>query len=107
MWLPLLLVAFPALLIPACVALPTLSGPRRATFVDLANFKCPVMGGVAKPAIFTVHHGMKVHFCCSGCDAKFRADPDHYLRVLRTDPDVAKKVDEAEVAWAARTGIQR
>lgn len=69
--------------------------------IDIGNATCPVMGGKSKPAVFTLYHGMKVHFCCAGCDKKFQADPAGYLAKMRTDPAVAKKIDEAEAAWSA------
>lgn len=75
-----------------------------AALVDLSNANCPVMGGTAKASVFGVYHGMKVRFCCPGCDAKFQADPARYLTVLRADPDVAKRIDDAEAAWNARGG---
>ena len=43
---------------------------------------CPVMGGVIDKNIFTVYKGKKVYFCCAGCDAKFKADPEKYLSKL-------------------------
>ncbi len=69
--------------------------------IDIGNPSCPVMGGKAKDAVFTLYHGMKVHFCCGGCDRKFQADPATYLAKMRSDPAVAKKIDKAEAAWAA------
>jgi YHS domain-containing protein len=59
------------------------------------------MGGAAKDAVFIVHHGKKVHFCCPGCDSKFKAEPDRYLRAMRADPEMARRIDTAEAAWAA------
>lgn len=73
-----------------------------AELVDLSNANCPVMGGPAKASVFAVYHGMKVRFCCPGCDAKFKADPVRYLAVLCADPDVAKRIDHAEAAWTTR-----
>ncbi len=75
--------------------------PANAGPIDIGNASCPVMGGKSKPAVFTLYHGMKVHFCCAGCDKKFQADPTGYLAKLRADPAVAKKIDEAEAAWSA------
>ncbi len=74
---------------------------KPAGVVDLGNATCPVMGGKAKDAVSTEYHGMRVHFCCGGCDRKFHADPAGYLAKMRSDAAVAKKIDQAEKAWAA------
>jgi YHS domain-containing protein len=70
--------------------------PTASQVVDLANATCPVMGGKAKENVVTTYHGMKVHFCCPGCDRRFQADPQKYLQVLRKDPRVAPLIDRAE-----------
>jgi Cu+-exporting ATPase len=44
--------------------------------------KCPVMGGVVNPDVFVEHKGQQVHFCCKGCDTKFKADADKYMKKL-------------------------
>jgi Cu(I)/Ag(I) efflux system membrane fusion protein len=43
---------------------------------------CPVMGGAIDPAVFVEYDGMRVYFCCKGCDQKFREDPEKYLTKL-------------------------
>jgi len=41
--------------------------------------KCPVMGEEIDPKAFTTTgDGMKVYFCCKGCDKKFNANPAKY-----------------------------
>ncbi len=70
--------------------------------LDLSNAKCPVMGGDTKPALFAEYHGMKVHFCCGMCNAKFLADPTSYLGQMKAaSPAMAQKIEAAEAAWAA------
>jgi len=51
-------------------------------FPQSAQVRCPVMGGVVNPEVFVEHEGQRVHFCCKGCDAKFKADPNTYLKKL-------------------------
>ena len=44
---------------------------------------CPIMeGNPINKAIFTEYKGKKVYFCCAGCDAKFKADPEKYIAKL-------------------------
>lgn len=44
---------------------------------------CPVMdGNPINKQYFTEYQGKKVYFCCPGCDAKFKADPEKYLAKL-------------------------
>jgi YHS domain-containing protein len=45
--------------------------------------RCPVMGGKISPTVFTdLPTGERVFFCCRGCDRKFLADPDKYVKNL-------------------------
>ena len=48
----------------------------------LEQTSCPVMGGKINKAIYTEYKDKKVYFCCSGCVAKFKEDPEKYLAKL-------------------------
>ena len=43
---------------------------------------CPVMGGAINKKVFTEYEGKKVYFCCAGCIAKFKAEPEKYIAKL-------------------------
>lgn len=44
---------------------------------------CPVMAGnPIDKSIFVEHEGKKVYFCCQGCVATFKADPEKYMAKL-------------------------
>ena len=43
---------------------------------------CPVMGGPINKNIFTEYKGKKVYFCCTGCEEKFKANPEQYIAKL-------------------------
>ncbi len=45
--------------------------------------KCPVMGGDIDRAVFVDHEGLRIHFCCAGCDATFRKNPAAYIAKMR------------------------
>ena len=44
---------------------------------------CPVMGKPVLKHVFTDHDGMRIYFCCPPCIAKFKADPEGYLKKMR------------------------
>jgi Cu+-exporting ATPase len=44
--------------------------------------KCPVMGGTVNRELSVEHDGHKVYFCCKGCEPKFKAAPEKYLKKL-------------------------
>jgi hypothetical protein len=56
------------------------------TLVDLANTKCPVKGGDVDGKSFGEWSGLRVNYCCEGCDEKFQAN-------------AAKLLDAAKIAW--------
>jgi len=60
--------------------------------LDLKNAKCPVMGGDAKADVYTDYEGLRIHFCCPGCDKTFLKSPKKYLAKLGiTDIDEYKR----------------
>ena len=88
---------------PATAAAPPAPAtPAAPALVDLGNAMCPVMPEMAaKPTVFVDYHGMRVHFCCRMCPAKFNANPEGYLNSMRSDPPMRKRIDDAQAAWAA------
>lgn len=58
-----------------------LKKPGEATVGDTST--CPVSGEeftITASSPKAEHAGKTYYFCCSGCDAKFKADPDKYLK---------------------------
>jgi len=43
---------------------------------------CPIMGQPINKAVFVEHEGKKVYFCCKGCEDKFKANPELYVKDL-------------------------
>ena len=41
---------------------------------------CPVMGGEINREVYTDYKGKRVYFCCEMCVAKFKNDPESYLK---------------------------
>ena len=44
---------------------------------------CPVMGGEINKEVFTDYNGMRIYFCCAGCDGEFNVDPEKYIAQMR------------------------
>src|SRR4030042_3401508 len=64
---------------PEAVVAKTAAGGASVTEQTL----CPVMdGNKIDKNIFVEYQGKKVYFCCSGCKAKFLAEPEKYLAKL-------------------------
>ena len=49
---------------------------------DKAQTTCPVMGGKIVKTVYADHDGKRVHFCCAGCDATFKKDPEKYIEQM-------------------------
>jgi Cu+-exporting ATPase len=43
------------------------------------NLICPVTGENADPDVSYAYNGTTYHFCCEGCIAKFKKDPEKYI----------------------------
>lgn len=57
---------------------------------------CPVMGGEINQAVYADHNGLRVYFCCAGCDAEFKADPDRYIEKMRGEGIEPEHVPQAQ-----------
>jgi YHS domain-containing protein len=44
---------------------------------------CPVLGGNIDKKVYTDYQGKRIYFCCQGCDAAFRKDPEKYLKKIQ------------------------
>lgn len=63
---------------------PKLNSAQVAAASDAGNQEtCPVMGGKIVKDIYADHDGLRVYFCCKGCDATFKKDPEKYIKKLR------------------------
>ncbi len=87
---------------PAAVEAPAAKG----TLIDVANAKCPVMGGDVDGKTYTEWNGLRIGHCCPGCSKKLLADPEKLLTAAKIDwkaaADAAKAVDAAKGADRAK-----
>ena len=87
---------------PAAVETPAAKG----ILIDVANAKCPVMGGDVDGKTYTEWNGLRIGHCCPGCSKKLLADPEKLLTAAKiewkTAADAAKAVDAAKGADRAK-----
>lgn len=43
---------------------------------------CPVLGGNVDKQVYADYKGKRIYFCCKGCDAQFKKDPEKYMKKL-------------------------
>ncbi len=99
------------------LGLKTVKNDRGKPVVDLANAKCPIMGGKTKADVFGDHAGVRVHYCCPMCDKKVKKDPATAFAALgykyipsvvdlrnKRCPISGKEIDEE--TYADRDGVR-
>lgn len=55
---------------------------------------CPVMGGKIDKNVYLDYQGKRVYFCCEGCIATFKENPEKYLKKIQEageEPETIKK----------------
>ena len=48
-----------------------------------AQTKCPVLAGDINKQVYADYKGKRIYFCCAGCDAEFKKDPEKYMKKLK------------------------
>jgi YHS domain-containing protein len=43
---------------------------------------CPVLAGNIDKNVYVDYQGKRIYFCCQGCDAEFKKDPEKYMKKL-------------------------
>jgi YHS domain-containing protein len=57
---------------------------------------CPVLGGNINKQVYVDYQGKRIYFCCQGCDAKFRQDPEKYLKKIQEQGITLEKCPEVK-----------
>jgi len=60
-----------------------LRGPVLAAAAPQPQTTCPVLCGKISKEIYTDYKGQRIYFCCTGCDAEFKKDPEKYLQKMK------------------------
>ena len=55
---------------------------------------CPVLGGNVNKQVYADYQGKRVYFCCSGCDAEFKKDPEKYMKKIEAEGITLEKCPE-------------
>jgi YHS domain-containing protein len=74
------------------------AGRGDAAKTSMKQTLCPVMGNEINPDVFIEYKGVKIYFCCWGCDDKFLADPERYI------PKLPESVQEKIAKASAKGG---
>jgi len=46
---------------------------------------CPVLAGKIDKNVYADYKGKRIYFCCKGCDASFKKDPEKYMKKLQEE----------------------
>lgn len=65
------------------------SEPRQQTH-------CPIMGGTINKDVFIDYNGMRIYFCCPGCEKTFMEDPEKYLMQMRAEGVAPESIEETD-----------
>ena len=57
---------------------------------------CPVLGGNVDKKVYVDYQGKRVYFCCTGCDAEFKKDPEKYLKKIQEQGITLEKCPEGK-----------
>ena len=58
------------------------AGPAAAAAEAKPQTVCPVLGGNIDKKVYVDYQGKRIYFCCPGCDAEFKKDPEKYLKKI-------------------------
>lgn len=50
-----------------------------------AQTKCPIKGGDIDKDVYTDYKGMRIYYCCPGCDKTFLKSPEKYLSEMKAE----------------------
>jgi len=79
-----------ALLVLALAAGPALAANPKPQTV------CPVLGGKIDNKVYVDYQGKRIYFCCLGCDAEFKKNPEKYLQKMAEEGVSLEKAPEVK-----------
>ena len=57
---------------------------------------CPVLGGKIDKKVYVDYQGKRIYFCCQGCEAEFKKDPEKYMKKMQDQGIILEKAPEAQ-----------
>ena len=59
---------------------------------------CPIMGNPIVEDSYADYNGKRIYFCCPGCDAKFKEDPEKYIKQMEDAGVVLTKIEGMQLS---------
>ena len=84
------------ILLVSLVVLALAAGPALAADQPKPQTLCPVLGGNVDKKVYVDYQGKRIYFCCQGCDAEFKKDPEKYLKKLQEQGITLEKCPETK-----------
>ena len=57
---------------------------------------CPVLAGNIDKKVYLDYQGKRIYFCCTGCDAEFKKDPEKYMKKIQEQGITLEKCPETK-----------
>jgi YHS domain-containing protein len=70
-------------------------GQTQAQAQGQPQTKCPVLGGNINKNIYADYKGYRYYFCCQGCDAEFKKNPEKYIEKMKAEGITPEKIPTA------------
>ena len=83
-------------LLISLVVLALAAGPALAADQPKPQTLCPVLGGNVDKKVYVDYQGKRIYFCCQGCDAEFKKDPEKYMKKLQEQGITLEKCPETK-----------
>ncbi len=83
------------ILLVSLVVLSLAAGPALAADPKPQTL-CPVLGGNVDQKVFVDYQGKRIYFCCKGCDAEFRKDPEKFMKKIQEQGITLEKCPETK-----------
>ena len=68
------------ILLTCLVILTLAAGPALAADQPKPQTLCPVLGGNVDKKVYIDYQGKRIYFCCQGCDATFKQNPEKFMK---------------------------
>ena len=78
------------------VVLALAAGPAPAADQPKPQTLCPVLGGNVDKKVYVDYQGKRIYFCCQGCDAEFKKDPEKYMKKIQEQGITLEKCPETK-----------
>jgi YHS domain-containing protein len=67
-------------------------GQAQAQTQGQPQTKCPVLGSPINKSVYADYKGHRYYFCCKGCDAEFKKNPEKYIEKMKAEGITPEKI---------------